>query len=358
MFNDFIVQPIFNILTLIYALLPGHNFGLAIILFTLVARFALYPLLKKQLRHTKAMRELQPEIKKIKEQTKGDKQKASLMTMELYKEREVKPLAYIGLMVVQLVIFLALFSGLNRIVGDPMAVYDFSYSPIQELSVMQELKNNPEIFDNTLFGVIDLGRRAVDGSAGFYFPAFLLVLGSSLIQFFQIRQTMPQAKDSRKLRDILQDANTGKQADSAEVNAAMGRNLAYILPLVIFVVTVGFAAALALYWFVGGLIAYLQQRYLLKQEEYALLDPTAEVISKKPLSDARSSVKLNAKSSSKKTAKNKKTDSTSKSSKKTKKDRKNAPVVVTRLSEEKTKSDRPVSARRSTKKAKKRKKKR
>ena len=67
MFTTLIVQPIFNVLTLIYALTPGHNFGVAIILFTLLTRFALFPLLKKQLRHTKAMRELQPEIKKIKD---------------------------------------------------------------------------------------------------------------------------------------------------------------------------------------------------------------------------------------------------------------------------------------------------
>jgi YidC/Oxa1 family membrane protein insertase len=343
MFNDFIVQPIFNILTLIYALLPGHNFGIAIILFTLVARFALYPMLKKQLRHTKAMRDLQPEIKKIKESTKGDKQQESLMTMELYKEREVKPLAYIGLMVIQLVIFLALFSGLNKIVRDPAAVYDFSYSSIQNISVMQELKADPEIFDNTLFGVVDLGRQAIDSEAGFYFPAFLLVLGSSLIQFFQIRQTMPKAKDSRKLRDILKDANTGKQADNAEVNAAMGRNLAYILPLVIFVVTVGFAAALALYWFIGGLISYLMQSYLLKQDEYMLLEPEAEVISKKPL--AKTAKKQQPKKDLKQVAP------------KTKKDRKNAPVKVTRLSEETTTP--LVTGRNATKKApKKRKKKR
>jgi YidC/Oxa1 family membrane protein insertase len=349
---DFIVQPIFNVLTLIYALLPGHNFGFAVILFTLVARFALYPMLKKQLRHTKAMRELQPEIKKIKDANKGNKQQESVLTMELYKEREIKPIAYIGLMVVQLVIFLALFSGLNRIVGDPSAVYDFSYEPIQNLSSMQELKEDPGVFDNTLFGVVDLSRPAVDlnGEGGvsssfntFYFPAFLLVLGSSLIQFFQIRQTMPKAKDSRKLRDILQDANSGKQADSAEMNAAMGRNLAFILPIVIFVVTIGFAAALALYWFVGGLIAYLQQRHLLKQDEYMMLEPTAEVVAKKPLkTTSGTSVKKEA----------------IKPVGKSKKDRKNAPVVVTRLSEE-TNATPKVVGRSATKKAqKKRKKKR
>jgi membrane protein insertase Oxa1/YidC/SpoIIIJ len=109
------------------------------------------------------------------------------------------------------------------------------------------------------------------------------VLGSALIQFFQIKQTMPSDKDARKLREILKDANTGKQADNAEVSAAMGRNMAYVLPLFIFVVTIGFPAALSLYWFVGGLIAYMQQSYLLKQDEYAMTGATATVVSKKPL---------------------------------------------------------------------------
>ena len=285
MFTTLVVQPIFNVLTLIYGLLPGHNFGLAIIIFTIVIRIALFPLLKKQLKHTKAMRELQPEIKKIKEKTKGNKQQESLMTMELYKEREIKPMAYLGLMVLQIIIFLALFSGLNRVVNNPQEIVDFSYPVVQNLPYMQELSNDISQFDNTLFGFVDLSRAAVSSDAGFYFPAFLLGLGSALIQFVQIKQTMPSEKNARKLRDILKDANTGKQADTSEVNAAMGRNMSYVLPIFIFVVTIGFPAALSLYWFVGGLVAYLQQRYLLKQDEYAMQSATATVVSKKPLKD-------------------------------------------------------------------------
>lgn len=292
MFTTLVIQPIFNVLTFIYAIIPGHNFGVAIILFTLVARLALYPLLKKQLKHTKAMRELQPEINKIKEKTKGNKQQQSIMTMELYKEREIKPLSYLGLLMFQLVIFLALFWGLSRIVNDPRQVYEFSYPFIQNMSSMQELQANIDKFDNTLLGFVDLSRAAVSADTGFYFPAFVLVLGSALIQFFQIRQTMPSDKNARKLRAILQDANNGKQADSAEINAAMGRNMGYILPIIIFVVTIGFPAALSLYWFVGGLVAYLQQSYLLKQDEYAMNTASAEVVSKKPLRERNSSVKV------------------------------------------------------------------
>ena len=56
MFETLIVQPIFNVFTLIYALLPGHNFGAAIIIFTIVVRMALWPLVKRQLHNTKKTR--------------------------------------------------------------------------------------------------------------------------------------------------------------------------------------------------------------------------------------------------------------------------------------------------------------
>ena len=71
MFTNLVVQPIFNLLVFIYALLPGHNFGFAIIIFTIVVRLLMWPLVKKQLHHAKAMRELQPELKRIKKESKG-----------------------------------------------------------------------------------------------------------------------------------------------------------------------------------------------------------------------------------------------------------------------------------------------
>ena len=344
MFTTFIVQPIFNVLTLIYSLLPGHNFGAAIIIFTIITRFALYPLLKKQLRHTKAMRNLQPEIKKIKARTKGNKQQESALMMELYKEREIKPLAFMGLMVIQIVIFFALFAGLNKVVKDPQQLYDFSYPFIQNLPFMQAFNNGTAQLDNTLFGFIDLTRAAI-GEVGFYFPAFLLVLGSALIQFFQIKQTMPQDKDARKLRDILKGAGEGKQADNAEVSAAMSRNMAYILPFFIFIVTIGFPAALSLYWFVGGLIAYMQQSYLLKKDE-EMMEGTATVVSKKPLSK-----KDTKKSSTKEIAEQSSND-------KPQKKFKDSGVKVTILSEEASKNQaKPTKPKsKSSKKSRKKKK--
>ena len=89
MFTTFVVHPIFNLLDVLYALLPGHNFGLALIIFTIIIRLLMWPLLKKQLHQSKAMRLLQPDIKRIKAATKGDRRQESLMLMELYKEKGI-----------------------------------------------------------------------------------------------------------------------------------------------------------------------------------------------------------------------------------------------------------------------------
>src|SRR5690242_14255464 len=111
MFTTLIVQPIFNLLVLIYALLPGHNFGLSIILFTIVVRLLMWPLVKKQLHQVKVMRQIQPELKRIKAAAKGNRQQESLMMMELYKERGISPFGTIGVLLLQLPILIGLYLG-------------------------------------------------------------------------------------------------------------------------------------------------------------------------------------------------------------------------------------------------------
>lgn len=267
MFNTFIVQPIFNLLVFIYAILPGHNFGLALILFTIVIRLLLWPLVKKQLHQTKAMRKLQPEITKIKKATKGNRQKESMMLMELYKERGINPLGTFPTLIVQLIVLIGLYSGLQKVIHDPHSLISFAYPALQDnLGWLSKLSDNIKLFDNTLFGIIDLNRAAI-GPQGFYLGAFLLVAGSAFAQFFQAKQLMPVAKDKRSLRAILKDAGAGKSADQSEVNAAVSQKTIYILPVVVFLFTVNLPAALSLYWLAGGIVAFIQQSIVLNKDE-------------------------------------------------------------------------------------------
>lgn len=283
MFTTFIVQPIFNLLVLITALIPGHKFGLSIIIFTILARLLMWPLVKKQLHQTKAMRQIQPELKKIKKAAAGDKQKETAMMMELYKEKGINPFSSLGLLLVQMPILIGLYSGLNRIIKDPNAIVDFSYNALHNLPWVQSLMDNIKNFDNTLFSVVDLTRPAL-GNGGIYWPAMIIVAASAVIQYYQTAQLLPQDGEKRKLRDILKSANEGKQADSAEVNAAVAGSTKYMLPVFIFIVTVNIASALALYLLVSGIVAFIQQSLVLNQDKDEMVGSKA--LSGKPVEKA------------------------------------------------------------------------
>lgn len=270
MFTALIVKPIFNLLVLIYGVLPGHNFGLSIILFTVLVRLLMWPLVKKQLHQAKAMRELQPELKRIKKAAGGDRQKESLLMMELYKEKEINPFSSLGLLVVQLPVLIGLYSGVHRIVDNPKAIVDFSYSFVNNLPWIQTLARDISKFDATLFGIVDLTRAAVSKTGGIYWPAMIIVVASVVMQYYQAVQLMPQDKEKRKLRDILKDAGDGKQADSSEVNAAVASSTKYILPAFIFIFTINIASAMSLYLFVGGAVAFIQQSKVLNQDKQEL----------------------------------------------------------------------------------------
>src|SRR3989304_9140537 len=265
MFTTIIVQPIFNLLVLIYARTPGHNFGLAIIIFTIIIRLLLWPLVKKQLHHAKAIRKLQPELKKIKASAKGDRRKESQMVMELYKERQINPFSSLGIVLVQIPILIGLYLGLKKIIDNPQALIDFTYPVIHDLGWMQALAANINQFDETLFGVVDLTKTAV-GEAGIYWPALLIVVASAMSQFFQSRQLLPKDQDARNLRTILSDAGKGQSADQQEVSAAVGRSMLYIIPLFVFLVSINLAAALPLYWLGSSLVAFAQQARILRED--------------------------------------------------------------------------------------------
>src|SRR5882672_4384449 len=126
MFNTILVQPIFNLLALIYAFV--HDFGVAIIILTIIVRGALWPLVSRQLHSQRALQELQPELKRIKKEAAGDRTLEGQLTMELYKEREINPFASFLPLLIQLPIFFALFIVLKDIVK-PGEIAHVAYEP-------------------------------------------------------------------------------------------------------------------------------------------------------------------------------------------------------------------------------------
>jgi YidC/Oxa1 family membrane protein insertase len=263
--HTIIERPIFNLLIIILALIPGHNLGLAIILFTILVRLAMYPLLKKQLHHAMALRKLAPEMKRIKKEAAGDKRKESAMMMALYKEREVSPFGSFGVILLQLPVLIALYMGINKIIKDPDSLLNLSYSWLHHLPYMQQLAENINQLDTTLFGFLDLTRLPMS-NGGIYWPAMILVVGSVAVQYLQSKQLMMSDKSARSMRQILKDTAAGKQVDQSEVQAATGKMTMYFFPALLFFISLSIIPALSLYWFVGGLMAWWQQARILKKD--------------------------------------------------------------------------------------------
>ncbi len=267
MFNTYIVQPVFNLLEFIYAVIPGHDLGISIIIFTIIIRLALWPLVRKQLHHAKAMRKLQPELKKLKKAAAGDRQKEARLQMELYKERGIKPFSSIGTLIIQIPVFIALYQSVLKITQNPGSLVDFSYQTIRDFPWIQNLAADISRFDETFLGIVNLSHKGFDpGGAGIYLPAVALAVISTIAQYFQTKLMMQNSQDSRKLSVILKEAAAGKETDQAEITAAISKVMLYLLPIATFSFALIVPSALSLYLLTSAVVGYFQTRRVLNQD--------------------------------------------------------------------------------------------
>lgn len=328
MFETLIVQPIFNLLLWLY--ITVGDFGIAIILFTIIVRFAMWPLLRRQLHQSKVMRDLQPKIKEVRKKNKGNKQAESAALMELYKEHGVNPVGSIMLLVVQLPVFFGLFNALNSFISNPERIihlpYDFLVKNAEVQAIMNTVadKTNTAIlslgdaanqqqifnqvggspvtasalrampedqltelfnktltidtnsvtqllvqgpfFDQKLFGIIDLSDKALSNGT-VYIPVLIIAILAGVFQYFQTKQLTPKKENSKSFRDIMKEsAKTGKEPDQSEISAAIGSRMGLIFAPLIALISATAPAGLALYFATGGLVGLLQQRRVLGQD--------------------------------------------------------------------------------------------
>lgn len=268
-FDILIVQPIFNLLIGLYSIIPGGDFGISLIIFTILVRLALFPIVKKQLHQTKMMRKLQPELVRIKKQSKGNKQQESMQMLELYKKHGVSPFRSIGILLIQLPIFLALFSVIQIFTLHRDQIEKFTYSFLEHIGPIKQLIDNPDQFNEKLLGMVDLTKTAFSNGTVDIFLILLAVV-AAVTQYIMSKQTMPQTESKKRLRDVMSEAAEGKQADQSEMNAIVMSKMIKVLPFFMFFVMVTVPGALALYYAVSNIVAVLQQSYLLKKDEEEL----------------------------------------------------------------------------------------
>ncbi|MEO5950661.1 MAG: YidC/Oxa1 family membrane protein insertase [Candidatus Saccharimonadales bacterium] len=274
-FDILIVQPIFNLLIGLYSIIPGHDFGIALILFTILVRFAMYPLVKRQLHQTKAMKKLQPELAKIKKATKGNKQLESMQMLELYKKHGVSPFRSIGILLIQLPIFIALYHVIQIFTLNRDQVAKYTYDFLENIEPIKQLIHHPEQFNEKLLGVVDLTKGAfANGSVNIVLIILAVIAAGT--QYIMSKQTMPQNESKKRLRDVMTEAADGKQANQSEMNAIVMGKMVKVLPFFMFFIMISVPGALALYYAVSNLVAVAQQHYLLKKDGVEL-DQIADI---------------------------------------------------------------------------------
>jgi YidC/Oxa1 family membrane protein insertase len=240
MFTTILVQPLFNILFAIYAVIPGHDFGVAVIILTVLVRIILWPLVSRQLHSQKLMQQLQPEVAKIRKQAGGDRQKETTLLMELYKERGTSPLAPLLPLLVQFPIFIALYIVLKDSVHVDQITH-LSYGFVAQMAPVANLIHHHASFSPKLFGTIDLTK-----------PSWILALTAGLAQYYQGRQLQPQTL-----------AAGGDQAQ-------LMKGMTIIFPVVTALIGLRLPAALALYWTVTSGVASFQQYWVLLRDAHEM----------------------------------------------------------------------------------------
>lgn len=238
------VTPLVNGLLLFYHL--TGNLGLAIIVLTVVIKLAMLPVTLPSMKAMQRMKDLAPEIEKLKRRHKNDRTKLMQAQADLYKRHGVNPASGCLPQVVQLVILFALVGVFGMFAqGNPTeSLNKFAYP---------SLHLNEQA--NTSFLYLDITRPDILHISGLPLPlpGPLLVV-SAAVQFLSALMMMPVVNKAEK---VAQKTKEG----SDDMMVAFQKQSLYLFPVVTLFVGVSFASGLVLYWTALSLSQAIQQYY-------------------------------------------------------------------------------------------------
>jgi YidC/Oxa1 family membrane protein insertase len=225
-------QPLYNGLIFLMDILPWFDAGVIVVLFTILVKFILFPLSKQAVITQIRMKEIEPQLKAIKEKYKDNSQEQAKKTMEMYKEKKVNPFSGVFVVLLQLPIIFALYyiflrSGLPSIDGNLL----YSFIP------------HPNTVNMSFLGLINITQKSL-------FLAFLAGISS----FFQAKLAAPVVAPKKDNPSFSDDLARG-----------MSMQMRYVLPIIVFFISYKISGVVALYWFTSNVFTIIQERYLRKK---------------------------------------------------------------------------------------------
>ncbi|MDO4979131.1 MAG: YidC/Oxa1 family membrane protein insertase [Candidatus Saccharibacteria bacterium] len=311
-----IVNPIVNILFVIYNVVG--DFGIAVIIFTIIVKLLMWPLVKRQVEQTRLMRKIQPELTEIRKRCNGNKQMESIQTMDLYKRNNIKPMSSIKSLLIQLPVFFALFLAIRSVATPNNTDANISYraypvvaemNRISDIKVEQDkylkeveaftekinairsennLGEKDQLTDEMkeqlgdapvynfspkLFGLVDLSEKPGFNSisAGII---MVFALFSAFMQWAISRVQLPKKKKKTTWKKMMEDAKAGKDPNQADMNEFVSGQMSIMMPLMMLVIILQFQGALVLYYLSTNIFTFFQYKFMLGRAEKKMDDAT------------------------------------------------------------------------------------
>lgn len=238
LFHSAIYQPVYNVLVFFYNTVPGHDFGIAIILTTILIKALFIPLSKKQIESQKKMQELQPIIKEAQKKHKDNKEEQTKAVMAIYKEHKTNPLGGCLPLIVQLIVLIAIYRVIINISNA-----GFTINPADLYSFI----TSPGSVNHLFLGFVDLTK-----------PNYVLAVMSALAQYYQTKMLF-KSQEGLKVPE--------KASDEPDFATIMNKQMLYLGPAITLFIGITFPAALALYWFFSTLFMIFQQAVIFRTKK-------------------------------------------------------------------------------------------
>lgn len=216
---DFIARPCLYFMNFIYKYIP--NYGVAIIILTILTRIIFWPLAAKSYKSMNDMRKLQPLMQELREKYKDDKVRLNQETMALYRTYKINPLGGCLPMLIQLPVFFALYRMLYQAIELRHAPF---FGWINDLSAPDRL--------------FHFGFKIPFMNEPYGIPVLTLIMGATML----LQQKMtPQAGDPTQAKMMM------------------------LMPVVFTFIFINFPSGLVLYWLVGNIVSIAQQYFTQKK---------------------------------------------------------------------------------------------
>lgn len=247
-FNVILTFPIFNGLIILYHLFG--DFGLAILVLTLIIKLILFPLTLQQLKSTKATQALQPQMAEIKKKYASDQQAQAAALQTLYKEYGVNPLAGCLPLFIQLPVLYGLYHALSTGISHNLKDLNQNIYPF-----VPHFTSYPNVsfdwftwlsFLNPILHVTWSWSFPLNASD----PSHILPIVAGLATFVQLRMSQP--------KPVIVD---GKPATPDPTQQSM-KMMQYIMPFFTIFIAWNVASGLALYWTVSSVFQAVQQYFV------------------------------------------------------------------------------------------------